>query len=472
MILRDALRKGWALCPPLVAAALAACQGNTTPAVTGGTDAQARTDAMPSHADAQAPHADAQAPLTAFGQRCVALGMTRAQCDNWSHAVLPESLPPSKGNNYADDERAAQLGFELFFDLNVIGTKDKPVRCAGCHTPEHMFANNVPLAIGASRSLRNALPLTDAARSYPHFWDGRADSLWSQPLITIENVDEVNGTRLGVAHVIADRYRAEYEAIFGPMPPLSDTKRFPASGKPGVPEWDAMATADQVLVNRVFSNIGKAFEAYDRKIASGRSAFDRFVLGDMTAMSDAAQAGMATFTKFGCRTCHSGSTFSDGDYHDLDLPLPTFAPIRDKVQGDRGRGSGREFVMKSEWNSLGQYYDRQPGEQPKEEEDLSPRADGTFLTPSLRNVGDTAPYTHTGVFTTLEDTVRFIASGGGPACVDLAKNDVSDADVANLVEFLNTLHGDTAPLPWSFWPPISGKPAADGGTTYDAGKQP
>ncbi len=34
------------------------------------------------------------------------------------------------------------------------------------------------------------------------------------------------------AHVIADHYRAEYEAIFGPLPDLAETERFPAVRRP------------------------------------------------------------------------------------------------------------------------------------------------------------------------------------------------------------------------------------------------
>ncbi len=445
--------------PVLYVGALVACQVRGTPPSSdtgaGGIGGQDTT----------------QAPTGDFAERCAALGLTPRDCQGWSAAVLPEALPDAKGNNYADDERAADLGFDLFFDLQAIGTLDTPVRCAQCHTPERAFANNVPLPVGVSRSLRNALPLTNAARQYPHFWDGRADSLWSQALITIENEDEVNGSRLAVAHIMADNYRDQYEAIFGPLPDLSDTARFPAQGKPGVAEWDAMAEDDQIAVNRVFANVGKAFEAYVRKIASGRSALDRFILGDSMALSDAAQAGMVVFTRTGCRVCHSGPNFSDGDYHALDLPLPEFAPSREKVEGDRGRGSGLEFVLASEFNSLSQYYDRQPGEEPKEEEDVSPRPDGSFLTPSLRNVGDTAPYGHTGVFGSLEETVRFMLAGGGPNCTELTPHEVSDDDVANLVAFLNALHGATAPLPWSFWPPL-GQAKDDGGDYGGAPSSP
>ena len=124
--------------------------------------------------------------------------------------------------------------------------------CATCHSPEFAFANEVPLPKGVTLVPRNALPLTNAARMYPHFWDGRADSLWSQPLMTIENAEEMNGTRLGVVHAIASRYKERYEAIFGPLPDVSDVARFPKSGRPGTPAWDGMAPADRRVLQDAY----------------------------------------------------------------------------------------------------------------------------------------------------------------------------------------------------------------------------
>ena len=63
---------------------------------------------------------------------------------------------------------------------------------------------------------RNAPTVFNAAYSpLWQFWDGHADSLWSQALSPPEGAAECNGSRLGVAHVLADHYRAEYEAVFG-----------------------------------------------------------------------------------------------------------------------------------------------------------------------------------------------------------------------------------------------------------------
>jgi cytochrome c peroxidase len=403
-------------------------------------------------------------PSSGFAAECAALGLSAASCSEWAQKTLPDALPAARGNSHGDDPNAATLGYELFFDLAALSPDD--VRCAACHSPDRDFSNNVALPSGSGIALRNAPSLVNAARNYPHFWDGRADSLWSQSLFTIENPDEMRGTRVAVVQKVAASYRDVYEKAFGPMPDLTG---LPAQGKPGSPEWATMNKDAQDMVTRVYTNVGKSFEAYLRKVAGGPSAFDRYIAGDRTAITDSAKQGLLVFTKSGCLTCHSGPNFSDGQYHALDVPLPSYPPYAAKSATDRGRAQGLTFVLASEFNSLSPYYDRAAGETPHMEEDVSPVPDGMFLTPSLRNVSQTAPYSHNGSFTALSDIVRFILDGGGPNCIELAPHSHSDDDVANVVEFLGSLRGDTAPLPWSTWPQIGASPVAyDGGTSATA----
>ena len=67
-----------------------------------------------------------------------------------------------------------------------------------------------------------------------------------------------------------------------------------------------------------------------------------------------------------------------------------------------------------------------------------------YKTPSLRNVALTAPYMHNGSFATLEEVVRFYNQGGvanenlSPLIKPL---NLSDAEVSELVAFLNALTG-------------------------------
>jgi len=71
----------------------------------------------------------------------------------------------------------------------------------------------------------------------------------------------------------------------------------------------------------------KAIAAYMRTIVSGNSAYDRFQAGDKTALSQAAQRGMALFnTKARCATCHRGFNFTDEAYHNTGLGFDKQSP--------------------------------------------------------------------------------------------------------------------------------------------------
>ncbi|NTU79947.1 MAG: hypothetical protein HGA45_11170 [Chloroflexales bacterium] len=70
---------------------------------------------------------------------------------------------------------------------------------------------------------------------------------------------EHGGTRTQYARLIAEQYRAEYEALFGPLADLSDAERFPAVAGPVADPaaraaWEQMAPADRELVNQVFAS--------------------------------------------------------------------------------------------------------------------------------------------------------------------------------------------------------------------------
>jgi cytochrome c peroxidase len=65
---------------------------------------------------------------------------------------------------------------------------------------------------------------------------------------------------------------------------------------------------------------------------------------------------------------------------------------------------------------------------------------GKFLTPSLWDIGQTAPYTHNGVFGTLEEVVAFYDAGGGRDS-GLQALGLSESEKADLVAFLKSMTG-------------------------------
>ncbi len=152
----------------------------------------------------------------------------------------------ARGNKYVGDARAEELGQLLFFFdgftatdgyVNAEGQPFVATSCAGCHLPAHNFADTRDISRGASgEELSVRTPSLVNARNR-HFltWNGRADSLWSQALLPLENPDEMHSNRLRVIHAVRTdaRLRAAYEAVFDTLPPeLDDLRRFPADALP------------------------------------------------------------------------------------------------------------------------------------------------------------------------------------------------------------------------------------------------
>ncbi len=396
------------------------------------------------------------------------------------------ALPLDESNVYADRADVARLGKQLYFEprfsgalgayhqTGITGSLGAPgetgkIACASCHDPGHAGADNRSLpgstSLGAAYTTRNAPTVFNAAYSpLWQFWDGHADSLWSQALSPPEGEAECNSSRLAVAHVLADHYRAEYDAVFGDgaMPDLSDLYRFPLAGKPGEPAFDGMAFEDKKTINEIYVRFGKAIAAYERRLVSSAfepSPFDRYMAGDEQAMSPAAIRGARLFVgRAGCNECHRGATFSDFSFHNVGAPQTgTYVPAI-----DLGRYAGIDMLMNSPFNRDSEYSDKPQAQHIAALTPLDPTApyhatDGQFKTPTLRNVARTAPYMHDGAYATLWDVVDHYNFGGGtgqyagtkdPAIAPLL---LTDAELGDVVAFLLALD-DGPPLPSADFP--------------------
>jgi cytochrome c peroxidase len=419
--------------------------------------------------------------------RVAAAGMALAGCTDatrftdeeratLAEYLLPDRPPADPSNKVADDARAAVLGKMFFFDTRFSGALNAPndgltngslgaagvsgrVACVSCHDPalggtDHRSRPQAT-SYGASYVGRNAPSVINAAYSDVaeggwQFWDGRKDSLWSQALGPSESPGEHNGTRLEFAHVIFDHYQAQYEAIFEPLPPLFDTARFPASGKPGDSAFDTMAPEDQDAIDRVFANFGKSIEAYERRLVSASfepSLFDLEIGTGAPAMSPSAVRGARLFIgKAGCNECHRGVAFTDHKFHNIGCPQQG----EHALATDLGRESGIATVKADAFNRSGSFSDQSDGAQLASLVALDTDI-GAFKTPTLRNVMNTAPYMHDGVYTNLWDVVNHYNFGGntgvfsGTKEITIQPLFLEDGDLDDLVEFLRSL-ADGPPL--------------------------
>ena len=222
-------------------------------------------------------------------------------------------------NRYADDPWAIQLGQYLFFDEGLSSTED--VSCATCHDPSQGWSDGLKLSEGISEVERHSMQLFNTANNRWFFWDGRCDTQWCQALQPLEDRTEMGSNRLAVGHYVAndEALSDAYRQTFGELPDMSS---WPSDGRPVPNEpdhpdtvaWMTMTPEAQTEANLLFANVGKAIAAFERKIVSRDSAYDRFaetllVDGEMTEdhMSASAIRGLQLFIGDAqCHFCHAG----------------------------------------------------------------------------------------------------------------------------------------------------------------------
>jgi len=157
-----------------------------------------------------------------------------------------------------------------------------------------------------------------------------------------------------------------------------------------------------------FDNMAKAIGAFERTLLTPDAPFDRYVRGEGN-ISAAAKRGMQKVSEVGCTACHSGPLFTNNTYQ----------------QFNYGTDDGRKSVT-------GKADD-----------------DHFFRVQSWRNVAMTAPYFHDGAVKTLPEAVRIMAK------VQLDAQ-LSNADVADIVAFLETLTGKAPQVTYPVFPRPAG----------------
>jgi cytochrome c peroxidase len=307
------------------------------------------------------------------------------------HSLGPEqigNLPPVPVplENPQTDQKIL-LGKKLYFDTRL--SKDNTISCATCHDPAKGWSDAGPTSKGINSQMggRRSPPVSNAAYSLLQFWDGRAPSLEEQAKGPIQNPIEMGNTHTEMLRTVNDipGYVEEFQRVFGTGP----------------------ITVDQVAA---------AIASYERTVVTTDSPFDRFVRGDLSALSPLEKQGLEIFNGKGhCTACHWGGNLSDGRFHNLGVE-----PI-DPAKPD----SGRYVVTKN-------------------------AADiGAFKTPTVRDASLRAPYLHTGKEKTLEDVVKLYDRGGGSSAENLdplmVPLGLSEKEIQALVAFMTRAMTSTNP---------------------------
>lgn len=271
------------------------------------------------------------------------------------------------------------LGHRLYHD-GRLSTTDK-VSCASCHdltkagTDNLAKSEGVPGADGCPQLGGVNAPSTfNAAGNIRQFWDGRAANLKEQA-----GGPPLNPVEMGFSCV------ADWDIIAGKL-----------NKDPELVALFAYVFGDRGITG---DTITEAIAAYEQTLVTPDSAFDRYLKGDETALTESQKAGMKSFVDLGCATCHSGPTLGgiSFEYINTHADMRALATPADYNEGAFGL---RDFTRKEEHKDM-------------------------FRVPNLRNVALTAPYFHTGTVNSLQEAVRIMIlsqNGAGAAQESTVKN--------------------------------------------------
>ncbi|MEE2730615.1 MAG: MbnH family di-heme enzyme [Pseudomonadota bacterium] len=313
-------------------------------------------------------------------------------------------------------ETKFQLGRHLFYDARLSGNGTQS--CSSCHHQDKAFTDGLVVSVGSTGDShpRNAQTLTNVAYNATYTWANPAlitiEAQMHTPLFSEQPVEQGidDSNQDAVLQRILDEPR--YEALFA--------EAFPAQGSPVS-----------------FANIIDAIAVFVRGMTSFNAPFDRYQLGQRSALSASALRGQELFFSeaLECFHCHGGYNFSDSTVD------RTIAFVE------------RPFHNTGLYN-IGGSGDFPPDNQGVFEATGDPSDMGKFRAPTLRNITLTAPYMHDGSIDTLEAVVEFYAAGGrnvesGPYAGDGRTNPFKDSFVsgfaitaqqqADLIAFLHSL---------------------------------
>ncbi|UTW45012.1 cytochrome-c peroxidase [bacterium SCSIO 12696] len=275
------------------------------------------------------------------------------------------------------DEGAVQLGKRLFHSVELSG--DNSVSCASCHKVDGGGDDDLRFSIGVGGQIGpiNAPTVLNSSLNAFQFWDGRAETLEQQAEGPIHNPLEMNSSWQEVIQKLS--VNRDWVEEFRDIYPDGITA----------------------------TNIARAIASYEKALVTPGSPFDRYLLGEESAITDRAKEGYRLFIQMGCVSCHQGQNVGGNMFQQFGIMGDYFRDRGAVTEADYGR-----------FNVTGKESDR-----------------FKFKVPGLRNVAKTAPYFHDGSVETLAEAIRTMAR------YQLGRG-ISDSQVQAIEAFLRSLSGE------------------------------
>lgn len=300
-----------------------------------------------------------------------------------------------------------KLGQALAFDPILGGNRN--VACTTCHLPAFALGDARELSIGEggvgfgpARThpqntfiARNAPPFFNLATMRHLFWDGRVEltspghvNTPAKKQVTPEMQRSFEFGAISAIGMFPVTSRAEMRGLSG-----NELADIPDDDNPAIwrglmkrlgaiPEYRRMfrqAYPDRTFEELTFADASNAIGGF--LVAAGYSAdtpWDRFLRGNLHALTPEQLEGASTFLALKCSTCHSGALLSDDEFHNV--AVAQFGP-----------GEGDGAPLNDDFGRM-----RVTGD---------PADKYRFRTSPLRNVELTGPYGHDGA---LRDLRSFI----------------------------------------------------------------
>jgi cytochrome c peroxidase len=291
-------------------------------------------------------------------------------------------IRPAQGVNMG----MVELGKKLYFDPRL--SKSGFISCNSCHNLSMGGSDNIPTSIGDhwQKGPINAPTVLNSSLNLAQFWDGRAADLKAQAGGPIANPGEMAFTHtlaIGVLESIP-AYVREFKQVFG---------------------------KDKIDIDQVTTAIAE----FEKTLVTPNAPFDRWLLGDKTALHDNELKGYAIFKESGCSACHNGEAVGGNSFQKMGVvePFKKDDPV-----------TGRFAVTGKDADRF------------------------NYKVPTLRNVEYTYPYFHDGSANTLSEAVRTMGR------IQLGK-DFTAEETEQVVAFLKTLTGDMPQFTLPILPPSS-----------------